>query len=215
MTTTDYTGHAQAVAEALGGIAAPQSPECPNNHFYVVMPGRDADAQILLRFSPQRAKGRLVVTPSFNQLGRSRRGNMASASYLRQGQLEKIDYTSEITLGLAKTPAQLAVDIERRILPGYLKALELIRIGLKQEADEEDLREAVMQKFAGVVGECWSPGDRSNRRLHVHRTNTPAGYSATLELHTSQECSLDIRWVSAELAEKILTVLAEHGEARA
>ncbi|KVQ35828.1 hypothetical protein WK03_35780 [Burkholderia cepacia] len=215
MTTTDYTGHAQAIAETLVGIATLQNPEFPNNHFYVALPERDSDAQLLLRFSPYRAKGRLVVTPSFNLLEQSRRGNTAGASYLRKDQLEQIGYVSEITLAITKTPAQLATDIERRILPGYLKALELVRAELKSEADEEAQRDAVMKKFADIAGECWSPGDRDNRRLHVHRTNTPAGYSATLELHTSRECSLDIRWVSAELAEKILTVLVQHGEARA
>ncbi|RQZ70138.1 hypothetical protein DIE08_05990 [Burkholderia sp. Bp9004] len=113
---------------------------------------------------------------------------------------------------MTKTPAQLAVDIERRILSGYLKALELIRIELKQEADEEDRRDAAMRKFAGILGECWSPDGRDNRRLHVHRTNTSAGYSVTLALHTSGECSLDMRWISSDLAEKILAVLVEHGE---
>ncbi|KVH05323.1 hypothetical protein WS84_27700 [Burkholderia anthina] len=213
MTTTDYTGHAQAIAEALGGIATLQNPEYANNHFYIAMPERDTDAQILLRFSPYRAKNRLVVTPSFNLLGESRRGSTAGVNNLRPVQFEQIGYVSEITLAITKTPAQLAADIERRLLPGYLKALGLVRVELKSEADEEAQRDAAMQKFAGIVGECWTPDSRDNRRLHVHRTNTPAGYSATLELHTSQECSLEIRWVSAELAEKILTMLAEHGEA--
>ncbi|RQT26014.1 hypothetical protein [Burkholderia contaminans] len=213
MTTTEYMGRAQAIAEALGGTATLQNPEYPNDNFYVALPGRDTDAQILLRFSPYRAKNRLVVTPSFNLLGESRHGSTAAVNYLRTAQLEQIGYVSEITLAITKTPAQLAADIERRLLSGYLKALGLVRVELKSEADEETQRDAVMQKFAGIVGECWTPNSRDNRRLHLHRPNTPAGYSATVDLHTSQECSVEIRWVSAELAEKILTVLAEHGEA--
>ncbi|KVH56778.1 hypothetical protein WS89_22635 [Burkholderia sp. MSMB1072] len=215
MTTTDYTSQAQAIAEALVGVATPTSLNCPNDNFYVSLPGRDPDAQILLRFSPYRAKDRLVVTPSFNQLGQSRRGHIAAAgSYLQKSQLEQIGYVSEITIALTKSAGQVAADIARRLLPGYLSALSLVRAELKKEADEEAQRDAAMQKFAGIVGECWTPDSRDNRRLHLRRMNTPAGYSATLELHTNRECSLDIRWVSAELAEKILTVLAQHGEAK-
>ncbi|CAG9228552.1 hypothetical protein [Burkholderia vietnamiensis] len=217
MTTTDYTSQAQAIAEALGGSVTPQSQDCLNDNFYVALPGLDPDAQLLLRFSPYRAKGRLVVTPSFNRLGESRRGHIAAAgNYLRKDQLEQIGYASEITLALTKTAVQVAADIERRLMPGYLAALDLVRAELKKEADEEDSRDRVMQKFASIMDERWEPDNRHNhKRLIVHRTNTSAGFSVTLDLHSSNECSIDLRWINADIAEKILKVLAEHGEAKA
>lgn len=215
MTTTDYMGLATAIAEAMGGTVEQQTPEYANGNFVLSLPKRDPDAGLLLRFSPYRAKDRLVITPSFNAL-KSRRGHTVSAgTYLRRDTLDEIGYTGEITVSLKKSPNAIVSDIARRLLAPYLTALGLVRAELQKESDEEALRDAAMQKFAGIVGECWSPGDRGNRRLHVHRTNTPAGYSATLELHTSRECSLEIRWASTELTEKILNVLAQHGEARA
>ncbi|HDR8859216.1 TPA: hypothetical protein QDA74_003714 [Burkholderia territorii] len=158
MTTTDYMGLASTIAEAMGGTVEQQTSEYANGNIVLSLPKRDPDDSLLLR------------------LGHT----VSAGTYLRRDTLDEIGYTGEITVSLKKSPNAIVSDIARRLLTPYLTALGLVRAELQKESDEEALRDAAMQKFAGIVGDCWSPGDRSNRRLHVHRTNTPAGYSATL-----------------------------------
>lgn len=207
MSKTDYTPQAEAIAAELGGTAEPQTREYMNGHFYVPLPKLDPDAKLLLRLSPYHAKDRVVVSLCYPQ--KSTKGHTVTAgTYLRRDTLEELGYVSEITVSLKKSAAQIAADIKRRILPAYLKALELVRVELAKEAGEEGKRDEVIRRLADAAG--LPHPDANQRRLHLYRSTSASPTSATVELHSSNECSVELRWVPPAIAEQILKLVTQN-----
>lgn len=206
MNTTDYTTRANAIAGELGGTAQMNGSTA---NFYVLLPHLDPDAKLLLRFSPYKAQGRLVVSLTYPQTGT--RGYVSAGTYLSLHTLNEIGHVGEITVSLGKSAAQIAADIKRRILPAYLKGLGLVRAELQKEGAELQARDEALKRLAAASGlflsDITNPSTR-DYRLHISRNADGSSPHVTVELHSSDECSISIRWATVDLAEQILKLIA-------
>ncbi|MEZ2310798.1 hypothetical protein AB6809_29560 [Paraburkholderia sp. RCC_158] len=129
MSESSYDSIAEAIAKNLDGIVKPlYEGSKAAFRFRVSLPQRNA--ALLLRFSPHRGNERLAVSCLFPE----RKGvTVVPTDYLDADELRALRYVPEITVSLKKTPALIAADIRRRIVPGYLTVLERIAAGSSRQ----------------------------------------------------------------------------------
>jgi hypothetical protein len=126
-----YLEQANALAALLGGMAAQQYDQetLPSRFRIDLKVVNVPNAAIYVFFSPYDAKGRIKIGclwPAVKELD-----NFVSTpgSYLRPQQLDAHGYVSSITVAMSKSIRQIAADIERRLIPGYLAVLPRVHAG--------------------------------------------------------------------------------------
>jgi hypothetical protein len=203
--TAEYTERANAIAQALGGAAEPQNAEYENGNFYITLPEHDLDARLLLRFEPHRSKGRLVVTANYPLKSR-RRHHVSPSRYVDLSQLVDLGYEDEITVALTKSDAQIAADIQRRMLTAYLAVLKLTRAGLQREEHEDDEQDAMVKRLAEWAGVDLTDHCKQSRRFTRYHQPT----SRSLEVDASSETvTVTLKWITPEIAEKAIALFVD------
>jgi len=204
--TAKYTERANAIAQALGGTAQQQSAEHENGHFYITLPERDSDARLLARFEPYRMKGRVAITTSWPLKTRDGHAVVAS-NYVPLHKLVELDYQHAITAALTKSDGQIAADIKRRMLEPYLAVLKLTREGLQREETEEDERDVMVARLAGVAGVELTNHCKQSRRFSRFDSTT----TRSLEVDASSDTlTVTLKWITPEIAEKAIALFVDN-----
>jgi hypothetical protein len=193
---------AALIAQRLGGTHALAYPDdnLPSR-FNLDLPNAGVpNARLFLCFSPHNAKGRVQIScrfpPSLSTAG------ACAKTYLSNDELAAIGFVQSITVVETKTSEQIAKEIERRLLPGYLKALEAANRGNVVEQQELAQRVQFMKRLGDLTGEHLTDEDIKRERIYVRNL---AGESMDVTM-SGDKVNLNIRWVSPELAEKVIAL---------
>jgi hypothetical protein len=152
-----------------------------------------------LFFSTSRHEGRIYISVDFP------RYNGYSLPYER----ERNGFDGSITVSATKTPAQIAKDVQRRLLNDYLP---LYRKGLeiKQQLENKlNAQKALTERLAAIVGETVSNGNGTTNVGHFYIRkdySEGAGKGISAEVQVNQDGTVDFKRleVPTELAEQIL-----------
>lgn len=138
------------------------------------------------------------------------RANISGSLFLGRGNQHVTVYENnerakvpDITVALARGPAAIAKDVQRRLLPEYLRILELAKAQVKRENETTAKRQANIRKLAAVTGDKVPDFERDpdTSRFWTHR--------GTLDIHYDGSVSLERFTMTIEEAEYILRYLHE------
>lgn len=140
-----------------------------------------------------KAEGRIVVKGEFP---RGPKGEFMAYD---------VKEVSEITVNESKTPEQIAKDIERRLLPGYLRALPDVLRRVKEATDYLTERDAEIQKVARYLRvKVNAERDRPFLWIRYGRA------VRNIEAYSRDRVKFDVE-CSGEVAVKVLAVLEGAG----
>ena len=121
-----------------------------------------------------------------------------------------------VGISLTKTAAQIAHDIERRVLPTYRENLKIAWERFDAWTANREHREKMMQRIAQAVGTRIHPVNIAGHEVRSSGTIFPpapwSDYVYKIEPHGDDKVVMEI-WAPEELAIKILGVVRAHAEA--
>jgi hypothetical protein len=203
-----YAAEAGHIAACLGGFASPQYPqEDLPARFRIDLPDAGVpQAALYLWFSPHGAKGRLVIGclyPTVKELGHTVN---VPGSFLNYGELDELGYVPKITVAIDSMAEQVAKAVQRRLLPGYLKALAEVHAGNANLLVKKEQRETRIERLASVAGVTLTDQSRASERFSRWHQKT----SRSLEVDCSGgDVSISVKYVTPEIAEKLIAIYVD------
>jgi hypothetical protein len=157
------------------------------------------NARLFLHFSPYHSKGRVVISCIFPQCPGY--GSTNARTFLRPTEIEEMKYVPSITVADTKTSEQIAADVQRRLLPGYLKVLASVNASIAKQVKQQEEKTALLQRLAGVAGVFMDTESLKRERIHLYDGKR------ILDVDLSgSSVNVDLKWISAELAEKVIAL---------
>jgi hypothetical protein len=124
---------ASAIASALGATLTPLNPETATHETYVIGLKENRRARLLLQFGRARRPDQLFFDTMFPG-DVMRAGVRISRNYRVATEMNESDYTGEMVAPLSGNAAQIAADLERHVIQGYLRVLERVVVFFPETA---------------------------------------------------------------------------------
>lgn len=117
----------------------------------------------------------------------------------------------EITVAATKTPAQIAKDIERRLLPGYRQTLAERVAKLNRDAEARDKRLALAERLMEAIGPLATlPSNRQEDNhtvVLIPSNSVNKGYGNFNLWYEADKVTIELHSVDAEIAVEIAKAL--------
>jgi hypothetical protein len=185
-----------SIAELLNATVHDRFPEhMSHNEVYELRLKDIADGKLTFGFEQYGKRDRIVILALFPA---DFEGNSAHGPKW---------FNSTITVGKSRPAAEIVTDVRRRLLADYPEALAEIRqrheeTKRRKEGDRQLVTE--LMSSAGIT-----PDAESAERGRFSIYNNMTSQSADVRLLSQNSVHIDVRWVNAEKAKRILAILAE------
>jgi hypothetical protein len=125
--------HASAIASALGATLTPLNPETATHETYVLGLKENRRARLSLQFGRARRPDQLFFDTMFPG-DVMRAGVRISRNYRVATEMNESDCAGEMVAPISGSAVQIAADLERHVIQGYLRVLERVVVFFPETA---------------------------------------------------------------------------------
>jgi hypothetical protein len=118
---------ASAIASALGATLTPLNPETAGHETYVLGLKENRRARLSLQFGRPRRPDQLFFDTMF-PADVMRAGVRISRNFRVATEMNESDCASDMVAPISRDAAQIAVDLDRHLIQGYLQVLERVLV---------------------------------------------------------------------------------------
>lgn len=111
-----------------------------------------------------------------------------------------------ITVTLSRGPQALAREIERRLVPGVFAACDWLEDRMRRDTEFEDSAARTLDRMAEACS-VKTPLDQNNYRKGALSPCFPGDVYGQVKVNSADSVALEIRFLSADLAEKVLKLI--------
>jgi len=114
-----------------------------------------------------------------------------------------------ITVAPNRSATAVAKDIERRLLPNYREAFQKASEDIAERHQQRMEAERIANNIADILGCEVSQNNGPGSDFQVHPRNLKKGYADIRVSEYSNEVEINLRWISAELAEGVCAAIRD------